>query len=151
MNGPIGEISRVMDARKFPSLCRSGNVDLLRKILVENDIFDVEYGMWIAAERGHLDVVKLMIEYGANNYDIPAFYAARQGHMDIVGLMANLGINDYDQVLLSAAVSGNISMVQYIITLGARNYDNILKNYCQFCSKEVLDLLNTYKQGKTKL
>jgi ankyrin repeat protein len=54
-----------------------------------------------AAKAGHLDTVKLLLEYGANPLIAsksgltPLMYAAANGHLEIVELLASRGVNSY--------------------------------------------------------
>jgi len=53
------------------------------------------YIMQWAAIVGNIDVVKLMIENGANNFNEVSWYAASHGHKEIVELMLKYGANSY--------------------------------------------------------
>ena len=49
--------------------------------------------MHMAAKNGDINIVNLMIENGAEDFDRGLLYAADGGHNDIVMLMINKGYN----------------------------------------------------------
>ena len=59
------------------------------------DIDELNWGMAEAAFFGYLDIVRLMLFRGANNYNTGLMTAASRGHLDIVLLMMQQGANDF--------------------------------------------------------
>ena len=49
-----------------------------------------------AAEGGHIDIVKLMLERGADNFYDIMYSASRGGHIDIVKLMLGQGADEFN-------------------------------------------------------
>ena len=49
-----------------------------------------------AANRGHMAVVRPMLEKGARDYNLAMIEAVRGNHIDVVALMLDLGATDYD-------------------------------------------------------
>lgn len=119
-----------------PSLhtyAQDGNLDEVRKLLAEGvdvNLGDKTYGQtplsW-AAESGHLDVAKLLLEYEAdfnitdNVGRTPLSWAARRGHKDIVQLLLengdNVGSTDKNQrtPLSLAAKYGHMDVMRLLI------------------------------------
>ena len=58
--------------------------------------YDYDYFLTLAAERGHLPILQLLIDNGAKNYNWALQYAALKGHVDIVQLLLHKGANDYN-------------------------------------------------------
>ena len=52
-------------------------------------------GLYGACEGGHDAVAKMMIELGANNYNWGLELACEKGHVEVVKMMIELGANDY--------------------------------------------------------
>ena len=102
---------------------------LLLPILLTLDDYNV--AMAYAADGGQIEIVKLMIEKGANTYNWAMRIAAWRGHMEIVRLMLNLGANNYNDAMASAAESGHIEIVRLMLEKSANNY-NTAMNYAAY-------------------
>lgn len=86
--------------------------------------------LWIAASRGCLQMVKMMLDQGANvnardfSYDRALEKAARDGHASIVELLLDRGAtliydgNSYD-AFTGATYSGNLDIVRFLLNRGA--------------------------------
>ena len=79
-----------------------------------------------AACGGHMDIVQLMLDKGATNYNSGLFGAALGGHMDIVQLMLYKGADDYNKGLSGAAYGGHMDIVQLMLKRGATDLDSAL-------------------------
>ena len=82
-----------------------------------NNIKLVNYAMRGAAWSGHKDLVMVMLQIGADNFDDSSWYAARAGHSEVVKLMIEQGIKhdklvDYYTIALSAARGGHIETIK---------------------------------------
>lgn len=107
----------------------------------------------IAVINGHLDIVKYLIENGANVNNpgvIPTLsYASNHGHLNIVKYLiengANIHVNN-EQALFFAAGKGNLDVVKYLIENGAdihANNEQALKTAAKYGRNEVVDYLST--------
>ena len=74
-----------------------------------------------AARGGHIDIVQLMLERGANNFNQAMKYASKGGHIDIVQLMLDKGANDFNEAMEWAAIGGHIDIVQLMLDKGAND------------------------------
>ena len=106
---------------KISYSARNGYDILLLPILLTLD--DYNWAMAYAAEGGHIEIVKLMLEKGANNYNLSMENAAYGGHMEIVKLMLEKGANDYNRAMEAAALSGHMEIVRLMLEKGANYYD----------------------------
>lgn len=92
--------------RVLRQLCRQGNVDMVRKMLEAGVPVDAPQedgctGLWLAAEAGCADVVKLLAESAGANVNavktagnISALYiAAQNGHISVVDVLLVNGAN----------------------------------------------------------
>ena len=73
---------------------------------------DYNATMGVAAWAGNIEIVELMLCYGASNYDEAMIEAAEGGHIEIVKLMIDLGADDYNEAMSSAAQEGHIEIVK---------------------------------------
>jgi ankyrin repeat protein len=85
----------------------------------------------LAASKGHIDVVKLLLNYGAginiarNDGATPLILAAQEGHIDVVKLLLDKGaevdkaMNDGTTPLIVAAENGCLELVKLLIDKGA--------------------------------
>jgi hypothetical protein len=106
---------------------RKGNVAAVRTLLDKGVPVDAtwRYGqtaLFIAASRGHADVVALLLEQGANPNAKDTFYgmtalqgAAQKDSVDTVRLLLDKGATGADELLLSASGSGKTAMLKYLL------------------------------------
>ena len=116
-------------------VCKHGHIDIV-DLLLENgvDINTVHYNMsalHVAAEEGHLNLLKYLLNKGANvslktEDGIDAIcYASRAWHTDCVEFLINYGVdpNTHDKYNMypihMAAMKGDLDFVKFLIGKGA--------------------------------
>jgi hypothetical protein len=83
-NGPVNLYSE----SAFLDACKYGDSDLVSQILYDDcGCHFINRGFWIACERGHIKVVKILLRYGANGIPEGLEKACFSGHTDIVKLL----------------------------------------------------------------
>ena len=75
---------------------------------------DCDYPMYCAAVGGHITIVELMMENGANDYNLAICGAAQHGHINIVKLLLEKGANNYDDILEKAVEGKHVDIVNLI-------------------------------------
>ena len=73
-------------------ICRIGDTELLKYYLREN--LDFNHGLHGSCQGGHMKIVKLIIEKGADDFNHGLYAACRGGHMNIIKLMIEKGANN---------------------------------------------------------
>jgi len=81
---------------------RHGHLDVIDKLIDEKgenffSIGDYNDVLFQASWRGHLDIIKLMIQKGATNTDMGIQNATLMGHLDVVDYLKNLQTNNENQ------------------------------------------------------
>lgn len=130
--GDVAEVTKLLDAGVSPN-CRS------------------EYGatpLHYAADKGHVEVSKLLLARGANPAAVDDFYGATpltwagsRERVEVVGMLLRTGLPGTDAWLRSAAQEGNAAMVKTVLADGrptAKGLDAALK---AATNKEVEGLL----------
>lgn len=92
------------------------NMDYLDIVLVNLIPFETEQSliMTYAAYSGSIEIVKLMIRCGANNYNLSMKFSAIHCNTEIVKLMLKYGANNYNEVIEIAEINGNFDMVNFL-------------------------------------
>ncbi len=79
-----------------------------------------------ASQDGCIEIVKLMLEKGANNYDGAMVNATANGHFEIVKMMAEKGAVVYNTALVNASHCGHLDIVKLMLAKGADDYNGAL-------------------------
>ncbi len=114
----------------FVNACVSGDVRMINYLFdfVGNE--DKSVGLRVACESGNLNVVKFLVENGADinsYYNNPLISACRGdteegGYLPVVKYLISRGANlhvDDDAPLIIASATGNLSIVEYLVDHGA--------------------------------
>ncbi len=145
---PIASMAELNDDdhMRYTEALRDGNVKLVKKYLdtdaKPNDKFFGWSALQIAATKGQLKVVELLIERGADlDYQHPiskntAFHmAAFGGYSDVVKLLAakgadvNIKMRADVSIIRAIRDEGNTKMVELLTSLGVRD-DGCLEEKC---------------------
>ena len=120
------EAAKNNDTNRINSILNKGKVDINAKNK------DGETALMLASSEGHLEMVKLLVENGAD-YTNALRLASREGHLEIVKLLIENGANinakdnDGETALMGASYNGHLEVVKYLIENGADV--NIKDNY----------------------
>lgn len=85
-----------------------------------------DYALVLAAENGHVDVVKYLMGKGLNIHtrnDEALIFAVRNGHLEVVKYLLGQGADIHarnDEVLIRAVRSKHLEVVKYLVSQGAR-------------------------------
>ncbi len=118
------------------SMCKKGKYI---ELLVNN--LNWNWGLQGACIGGHLKIVNIMIEKGANNWNWGLYNACMGGNLNIVNLMIKMGANDWNLGLTGASKGGNLNLVNLMIERGANDWEWSLKSACEGGNLNVVNLL----------
>ena len=105
---------------------RGGHLDIVKLMLEKGADNKYNWAMLNAANGGHIDIVKFILEKGANNYNHTMVCAANGGHIDIVKLMLEKGANHYNKAMENAANGGHIDIINLMLEKGAYSYNSAM-------------------------
>jgi len=112
----------------FFGACKYGDFELVKTL--SEQFQDWDLGMCCACLRGHMNIVTLMIEKGANNWNTGMVSACLGEHMDIVKLMIQKGANNWNDGMVSACRTGYIDIVKFMIQKGADDWNDGMIQAC---------------------
>ena len=103
----------------------NGHIEIV-KLCKECGATDFDEAMRLAAENGHIEIVKLCREYGATDFDEAMYEAACGGHIEIVKLCREYGATDFDEAMREAVCNGHIEIVKLCREYGATDFDEAM-------------------------
>jgi ankyrin repeat protein len=128
INRDISKVQSILDADKEAVNLKKGNGNT---------------PLHIAADNGYLDIVKLLISFGAdidnknNGNRSPLFYAMRSNHMDIVNVLVDKGA---EMTLKEAAACGFTELIEQQIAEGI-DPNTLLHSAAFGGQNDIVDLL----------
>ncbi len=126
------------DEHKLRNGCKKNLIISIKQIKCN---LDWDYGLEGACLCGHIDIVKLMIEKGANNWNVGLEGACFCGHIDIVKLMIEKGANYWNWGLSNACEGGHESIVKLMIEKGANDWNWGLYHACLGGNESIIKLM----------
>lgn len=105
---------------------------------------DYEIFMFLAAWGGKIEIVKLMLTYGAKNFDDCMQRAVIVNNREVVDLMISCGATDFNDGLYKAVCHGHADMVDYMIACGATRLNDALFGAKAHDRPDMVSLLTKY-------
>lgn len=121
-----------------------GQIDIVVFLLEKISKDCKEYfntAMYSAVRNNHLDIIKLLVQKGADNFNEVMADAALFGHLPIVKLMLELGATNYNEAMREASRNGNLEIIQLLLKNGANDYNNALSAAVTKSQGEVVKLM----------
>ncbi len=102
--------------------CRDGKYFELSIIIDTLSIPQLNIGLFYACRRGHKNIVELLLNKGANDFDSGLVNACYSGNREIIDLMLSKGADDFNDGLSYACEGGHIDVVKLMIDKGATDF-----------------------------
>jgi hypothetical protein len=98
--------------------CRGNHLEIV-KLMIARGADDWNSGLYNACHNGHREIVDLMIACGANDWNWGLASACRGGHREIVDLMIAHGANNWNMGLMGACKGEHCELIKFMIDRGA--------------------------------
>jgi Ankyrin repeats (3 copies)/Ankyrin repeat len=121
---------------------QGGHMEIV-KLMIEKGATGFDWAMADATKGGNMEIVKFMIEKGATNFARAMCYAAEGGEMEIVKLMIEKGATNFNTGMKTAARGGHMDIVKFMIEKGATDFNRAMINARK---KRNMDIVNYLKQ-----
>jgi hypothetical protein len=137
------------------SVCEPGHVHIIRHFMAEypNILKDTWYKLTYVCAKGHLDVVKLLVEEGDadihQDNDYSVLCALKGRHLTLVKYLVSKGANLFAQgdYAINNVCYGDIDMVDYLLEQGLSR-DKIPKWYVEYAEYKNISF-NLLKDGSS--
>lgn len=112
--------------------------DVLKYLIETNHMENYDIIMRVASAHGNMDIVKLMIEYGANDWNECLYRACETGNLELAKLMIEHGATDFNGALVR---SKGLEIIKMLVELGATELDSCLIRQCRYGDPETVRYL----------
>tara|TARA_R110001599_G_scaffold9946_2_gene49198 strand:- start:128 stop:733 length:606 start_codon:yes stop_codon:yes gene_type:complete len=96
-----------------------------KRYSTDRDIYDL--AMAYASMCGNMDIIKLMIDKGATNFNLSLIYAAEEGYINIVEFAIDMGATNFNSGMIHAIMGGHIDMAKLMYGRGANNFQECMQ------------------------
>ena len=110
-------------------LCLKNHHHLI-EILIRKDTnqwLNFNYGLQSACQGGHREIIQMMVNLGAREWNRGLSGACEGGFKDLVRMMIDLGARDWNNGLWGACREGHRELVQMMINYGADDWNEALQ------------------------
>jgi len=131
------------DYERIDYLAYNGYDRLLLRYVFNKDEYNE--AMRRATEKGHIEIVKLMLDLGADDYNLTMAWAASRNYTEIVKLLLEKGADNHDinynWVMSNAAYIGNLEIVKLMLEKGANSYNGAMTQAAHGGHIEIVKLM----------
>jgi len=98
----------------------SNHIINIKCLILIQKLINWNMGLNLASRAGHLSLVKMMIELGANDINMGFYCACLGGHYDIIKYLSNYSTVNLFWGLCAAEQSNNFELARKIYCMGAK-------------------------------
>lgn len=131
---------------KVKHLCISGDIESVTEMISKGIIVksvknnSLMWGLYGACYGGHMKLINLLIEHGADNWDYGLMGACEGGHYDIMYIMVTRGASDFNMALEGASSGGHIEIINITLANNQVDINYALRGACMTNQKHVVEL-----------
>lgn len=108
---------RIRARIRLNNFCELGLLELVQAQVARKEVDDLNVAMGMAAEKGHLEVVKFLRSAGATDLKWGMLKAAQGGQLATLQYMVSVGANHYWQALETATEFGHNAIIAYLLEI----------------------------------
>jgi hypothetical protein len=127
--------------KSLRDFCENNKIISLRLLMKKYKYLDLDEGLMGACKGGHQRVVELMIEKGANYWNLGLNGACEGGKQSLVELMIEKGANRWNRGMERACLRGHQRIVELMIEKGANNWNLGMMNACIGGRQHLVELM----------
>lgn len=131
----------------FYELCKSGkDVKKIKEYIktYSTKINILNNGLYGACEGGHYFIVSLLLDNGANDFNLGLKFASYSKNYDIINLLIKKGATWFDGGLFRACQIGDYKLAKYMIDKGATDFNTAFRIACSGNNLDIIMLLIKY-------
>jgi hypothetical protein len=119
--------------------CISGDMDII-KLMIKNGANNYNSALCSAAHSNKCDIIRFLVEKGADEFEMALTYAVENNSVEAIKLLVSLGavIGGYD---INIALNTNNNILDLLIGLGYTNYHHISRKACVSNNKKAIQIL----------
>ncbi len=94
--------------------CKGEEDERIRELVEKGEIKDLNQVLVEAAGKDRLNLIRFLIEHGANNFDKAMIEATKEGNREVVDLLVEKGASDFDNAIRIAREKEYIHIVRFL-------------------------------------
>jgi len=115
----------------FYTACEKGYYLNIRKELKNIKNYDINKAFVFACKSGNIDIIKLLILHGANNWNSGLVSACEHGHENLIDFLCQKGANIWDQATRVACRNGQKKIAKKILKYYPYCIDSAFHGACE--------------------
>ncbi|MEM3858013.1 MAG: ankyrin repeat domain-containing protein [Candidatus Micrarchaeaceae archaeon] len=129
----------------FYEACEKGYYLAIKKIKKRK--YCLNTALYRASKGGNIDIMKLLISYGANNFNYALEGACRGEKVEAARFLLSYNVNDLFRSIYYACRSGNLELIKLLISKGIKHWDQALYGACKNGNIENVKYLLQYAKN----
>ena len=130
---------------------KAGNIRIVELLMakIDEDDIDINTAMARAAEGGQIEMVKFLMDQGADDFEFALNSAASEGQIEMAKFLlekGNIDVADIEEAMSEAAEGGQLEMIKYLIDQGARDFEIAIESADLGGHPEIVEYLRSLRR-----